>query len=125
MKTFAVPGGNGPALCGCWQCCRGLVLQLAAQAAAGRGARVCMGSSPRRELSVPHCVSERQGFTCIFKDLLYGFDTIYFVHQVHHHVSLLPTSQARELPADQCTGSVLPVDWMLLGVDGELVVLQR
>lgn len=80
---------------------------------------VCAWAPLPRESSLCHTVSLKD------RDLLHGFDTIYFVNQVHHHVSLLPTSQARELPADQCTGSVLPVDWMLLGVDGELVVLQR
>lgn len=70
---------------------------------------VCAWAPLLRESSLCCSVSERQGFSCIFKDLLYGFDTIYSGHQVHHQVSLLPSNWAGEFPAHQCTGSGSPV----------------
>lgn len=90
MKTFAVPGGNGPASCGCWQAARerfGVFLHLEGQATAGINTQDLSSSSLCTDSvsSLWHPVylrfEECQSRICsYFKDLFYRFYPIYFVN---------------------------------------------
>lgn len=90
MKTFAVPGWNGPVSRGCWQGARerfGVFLHLEGQATAGINTQDLSSSSLHMDsvssLWHPACLGfeERQiGICSYFMDLFYRFYPIYFVN---------------------------------------------
>lgn len=90
MKTFAVPGGNGPALHGCWQGARerfGVFLHLEGQATAGINTQDLSSSSLHTDsvssLWCPAGLGLEEWLTRIcsyFKDLFYRFYPVYFVN---------------------------------------------